>query len=49
MPWKRRGKRIFVKKGDEWKLLKEHPTAEKAQNHLEALYANAGEHAKKGD
>lgn len=45
MPYKRVGKKVMVLKDGVWKLLKEHPSKEKAFAHLWALRTNV-EHKK---
>jgi len=48
MPYKRRGRTVYVKRGDRWLKLKTHSTVAKAMAHLKALYANVEEAKKKG-
>lgn len=48
MPYRIDGKTVKVKTSDGWRVIKTHPTAEKAVKHLRALYANAKpDHRKK--
>ena len=44
MPWRRRGKTVYVKKGGKWKKLKAHPSVAKAEAHKRALYSNVKGH-----
>jgi hypothetical protein len=37
MPYRARGKRVYVYKGGRWRLLKVHRTAEQARRHAAAL------------
>jgi len=37
MPYRREGKTIYVKKGGEWKVLKTHPSEEKAKAHFAVM------------
>lgn len=40
MPYKVKGRTVYVKRGGRWQKLKTHPSIEKAKEHLRALYAN---------
>ncbi len=40
MPYKRKGRTVYVKKGGKWKVKKTHPTVAKAEAHRKALEAN---------
>ena len=40
MPYKATGRRVLVKRGGRWVLLKKHPTAAQAKAHAGALNAN---------
>jgi hypothetical protein len=40
MPYKSSGKRVYVKKGGKWKLLKQHGTPGDARKHAQALNIN---------
>lgn len=43
MPYKRVGTVVKVRRIGRWETLKRHPTVEKAEAHLRALYANVPE------
>ncbi len=43
MPYKVRGKTVYVKKAGRWKALKAHTSARAARAHVKALYANVKE------
>jgi len=43
LPFRARGKIVYIKRGDKWVVLKVHPTAEKAKRHAKALNANVRE------
>jgi hypothetical protein len=40
MPYKRKGRVVYVKKAGRWKILKRHPSVKKAEAHRKALEAN---------
>jgi hypothetical protein len=40
MPYKSSGKRVYVKRGGKWKLLKQHGTPGQARSHVAALNIN---------
>lgn len=40
MPYRARGKKVYVKKGGKWVVLKVHSTPEKAKAHATALNIN---------
>jgi len=46
MPWKRVGKTVMVKKGGTWRKVKTHTSTLRAERHVRALHANAGDHEK---
>lgn len=47
MPYKIEGNRVFVKRGNKWKVLKTHKTRSKALAHFRALQINVMKKEKK--